>query len=102
MSAKKLKRFDLEEVYDAEISPLMAQIIEICKAHKMPMFATFLYRNDPDGDDGLCTTNILFADERPVPEAMLKLAPSLTSPRGPAMRMRVTKGDGSVEDMVIL
>lgn len=92
--------FDLEAVYDSEIAPLMTLIIEICKAHKLPMFATFLYMNDPDGDDGVCTTNLMFED-RPIPEKLLNLARSLRS-SAPMLRMRVTKGDGSIEDTVIL
>lgn len=32
---------DKEDVYDQEIAPLMTQIIDICKKHQMPMFATF-------------------------------------------------------------
>ena len=47
--------FDLEEVYDAEIAPLMSQIIEICKRREMPMIASFCFRHREDGDD-FCTT----------------------------------------------
>jgi hypothetical protein len=94
--------FDLEAVYDAEIAPLMTKIIEVCKTHKMPMFATFLYMNDPaDGSDGVCTTNLMFDKERPVPECMLKLEPSIRISYS-ALRMRVTRGDGTAEDTVIL
>lgn len=95
------KRFDLEAVYDAEIAPLMTEIIGICNKHKLPMFATFLYANDPDGDDGVCTTNLMFK-ERPIPEKLMALAPSVMPSRAPMLRMRVTKGDGSVEDTVIM
>jgi hypothetical protein len=44
-----------EAVYDAEIHPLMAKIIDICKANGIPVVASF----DISGpeDDGLhCTT----------------------------------------------
>lgn len=96
------KAFDLEAVYDAEIQPLMTKIIAICNAHKLPMFATFFYKSAGDEDDGdFCTTNLYFK-ERPDVEALAKLAPIIQGYRGPAVRMRVTKGDGSVEDMVIL
>lgn len=40
-----------EQIYDAEISPLINQIIMICKEHKIPMFTTFQYSNE-----GFCTT----------------------------------------------
>lgn len=44
---------DNETVYDEQISPLMAQIIKICKDNKIPMFATFCYQQD-----NLCTTSM--------------------------------------------
>jgi hypothetical protein len=40
---------ELEKVYDEEIAPLMAQIIEISKRHKMPFFAEFQLN-----DEGFC------------------------------------------------
>lgn len=49
--------FDLEEVYDTEIAPLMTRIIEICKHYKMPMVASFCYKSDDDGED-FCSTYI--------------------------------------------
>ncbi len=54
------ENFDLEAVYDEQVFPLMAQILEICKANRMPMLATFLYkRTDTGGEDEdmeLCTS----------------------------------------------
>lgn len=35
--------YNLESVYDEKISPLMTQIIAICKEHNMPMVASFAY-----------------------------------------------------------
>lgn len=32
---------DKEKVYDEQIAPLMAKIIEICKTEGIPMFADF-------------------------------------------------------------
>jgi hypothetical protein len=94
--------FDLEAVYDAEIAPLMTQIIEICHKHKLPMFATFLCMNDPDesGDDLVCTTSLLFK-ERPIPDKLMSLPGVLLAKRSP-LRMRVTKGDGSIEETIVL
>lgn len=42
---------DKEKIYDEEISPLMEKIIEICKKHKIPIFASFQY-----SDDNFCTS----------------------------------------------
>ena len=48
--------FDLEDVYDNEISPLILKIFKICKDNKMPMLCTFIYENNEEHGLGLCTT----------------------------------------------
>lgn len=45
-----------EQIYDEKIHPLMAQIIEICKAHKIAMLATFDIPNDED-ESLACTSS---------------------------------------------
>lgn len=46
-----------EAVYDAQISPLMEQIIALCKEHKINMVADFSLGHDPVADETLfCTT----------------------------------------------
>lgn len=52
--------FDLESVYDEEIAPLMTKIIDICKRHKMPMLATFMYQHHHGKDEleSYCTTSL--------------------------------------------
>jgi hypothetical protein len=42
-----------EKIYDEQIAPLMAKIIEICKAEEIPMFAEVQY-----ADLDFCTTFI--------------------------------------------
>lgn len=49
---------DLERVYDEQISPLMKQIIDICKEHGMPMFTEFQFN-----DDGFCMTRLHGKDD---------------------------------------
>ena len=57
--------YDLEQVYDEQISPLMKQIIEICKEHDLPVVASFAYAyNADEGDKKLCTTNINMGSTR--------------------------------------
>lgn len=56
-----MKKYDAESVYDEQIQPLMAEIIEICKQHEIPMLATFQLNNegsDPggSGSDLWCST----------------------------------------------
>lgn len=58
-----------EEVYDAEINPLMAKIIEICQENGINMMATFSF-----GDGELCTT--LLAEDGQDPDGV-KLVESL-------------------------
>lgn len=50
--------FDLEAIYDEQISPLMTQIIAICKEHDLPMLATFVCAQREDDDPLHCTTYI--------------------------------------------
>lgn len=50
-----------ETAYDAEISPLMVQIIDVCKRHKINVHATFVLDVPEDAEDEnaiLCTTHL--------------------------------------------
>jgi hypothetical protein len=98
----KQEAFDLEWVYDAEIAPLMSQVIEICKNHNLPMFSTFLYANDEDNGPALCTSNVMPDDVRSIPDNLLSLVDVVMPRRVPALHMKLTKADGSVEHTVIL
>jgi hypothetical protein len=51
--------WDLERVYDDEIAPLMTRIIAVCKEHRMPMIASFAYKNTDEGID-FCSTSLPF------------------------------------------
>ncbi len=43
---------DKEPIYDAEIAPLMAQIIVVCKREGIPFAATFQLNDGDEEDDG--------------------------------------------------
>lgn len=45
---------DNEAIYDEQIAPLMAQILDICKAHGIPMVAAFEF-----APEDLCASFIL-------------------------------------------
>ncbi|MGO3570821.1 MAG: hypothetical protein ACTIOQ_23620 [Serratia grimesii] len=60
--------FDLENVYDEQISPLMQQIIAICKENNMPMIASYAFENCEERNLGCCTTILNDFDDRYVPE----------------------------------
>jgi hypothetical protein len=53
-----------EQVYDDEINPLMAKIIEICKREKIAMVASFRTPNAED-PDLMCTSALLADDFEP-------------------------------------
>lgn len=60
--------FDLENVYDEQISPLMQQIIAICQENNMPMIASFAFENCEERGLGDCTTVLNDFDNRNVSE----------------------------------
>jgi hypothetical protein len=52
---------DKEPIYDAQIAPLMTEIIRVCKEHQIPMVASFQLNEGDDCEEGslFCTTAIL-------------------------------------------
>lgn len=56
-----MESYDLEHVYDEQISPLMMQIIDICRQHRIPMLATFAYAADGNGETSWCTSSLEWA-----------------------------------------
>jgi len=59
------QEFNLEEVYDEKISPLLKQIIEVCNEHDLPMVASFCYSLDKDGKNAVVNTVLNFEDRTP-------------------------------------
>jgi hypothetical protein len=58
-----------EEIYDQQISPLMAKIIECCREHKIAFVAT--YSLSSQDDEGLQCTSALPEDDCEPPEHYL-------------------------------
>lgn len=85
--------FDLESVYDSEISPLMGQIIEICKKHKMPMLCSFAFHNDADKGVGDCTTLLNGFDGRSHEPYALALRAIRSGPSCTAFTITVQSGE---------
>ena len=52
---------DKEKIYDEQISPLMTEIIDICKKNKVAMLASFAIPKD--GDESLKCTTCLLEDD---------------------------------------
>jgi hypothetical protein len=85
--------FDLEEVYDEEIFPLMAKIIEVCKRHEMPFVASFQYATGGDEEYGHCSSALLPCSRPIAPEleaAYAAIAPKKS--RGLNITTRDAKG----------
>ena len=90
MDSKPKESFDLEAIYDSEIAPLMTQIIGICKTHGMPMVASFVYANDGNGGEDLCTSLIPRGEWLPPEfEAFVK---AIKRPAGGLFAITVTEG----------
>lgn len=85
------KRQTKEQVYDATINPLMAQIIEICKEHKIPVLATFHL-----GDDLHCTTSLLEKSYEPSSEQLR--AAQLIAGESRITMLTVRDGSGKIKE----
>ena len=88
-----------EEFYDAKISPLMTQVIALCKEAQIPMVADFALDWSDDEQSHLkCTTALLDEAWEP-PAEMVKaleiLRPRKTSP----MMLTVRDANGDVKEM---
>jgi hypothetical protein len=89
------KIFDLEEVYDKEIAPLMTKIIEVCKAHNMPMVASFNYACPNENDEEMCTT-LIIPPERGEQRTLRAVKRALFSKSPEMYRVTEKNADGQV------
>lgn len=66
-----------EQIYDEQVEPLMAKIIEICKANKIAMVATYAIPNDEDPNLRCTTALVDETGERPhdLQRALLAVRP---------------------------
>ena len=105
MAAEQLEPFDLEQVYDEQIAPLMMRIIEIRNAHRIPMCAAFAYAHSEANPEALCTTTMPFSGRTPqrLAEAMCAVAPRHGRVVG-HYRITAESADGSkkVEDVIVV
>ncbi len=90
-----------EQIYDAQISPLMRQVIAICKEHGIAMMASFSIGHDGEGPNGEdcsnLTCNTLLPDGAGEPYSVFAQANALIRRNGrPAPLTFTTEhGDGS-------
>ncbi len=85
-----------EQIYDEQISPLMAEIIAVCKEHKIAFVASFAVPNDEDSDLR-CTTALIESREESTEdvEDFRKAVKILYNNRPSPMMMTVDHGDGT-------
>ncbi|KVF22912.1 hypothetical protein [Burkholderia cepacia] len=91
-----------EQIYDEQISPLMAQIIAICKEHGIPIVASFFTPGDDDPELAVTTALLGNGFEAPVnfTDALRALRPELFG--GAPLMLRTDHGDGSATLTAIL
>ena len=70
MKKKELTEFDMHDVFDAEVAPLLKQLKAVCKVHKIPFFFSACIENSEEGseyfhDGNLCGSNqIVLKDDK--------------------------------------
>ena len=79
-----------EKIYDEQISPLITQIIDICKNNKIAMVMQFAIPS-PENDDLLCSSTLV-ADEYNPPKHMVEAATFLRN-AGQATPITITTRD---------
>ncbi|OLP04453.1 hypothetical protein [Rhodoferax antarcticus] len=81
-----------EDIYDNEISPLMAQVIEICKKKGIAMIANFACPNDTDED--LQALSIVPDENGKHPANHTGALYSIRPSSRPSLMMTTTRADG--------
>ncbi|MBZ5795945.1 hypothetical protein K8353_38090 [Burkholderia contaminans] len=91
-----------EQIYDEQISPLMTQIIAICKEHGIPIVASFFTPGNDDPE--LAVTTALLGNGFEAPKnfgnALRELRPELFG--GTPLMLRADHGDGSTTLTAVL
>jgi hypothetical protein len=82
-----------EEIYDAKISPLMTQIIEVCRESKIAMLASFAIPHEDD--EGLMCSTHLPDETGKLPPELAAAAGELRGGGAPPMMITTEHADGS-------
>lgn len=96
MNFEKGDEMTKEEIYDEQISPLMAQVIEICRKYKIANICTFALPCE-ENDELACTTAML-SEEFDPPESYLKALDQIRPPQMSSL-MTIRDDDGNVKEM---
>ena len=87
-----------EEIYDDEISPLMKQIITICKKHGIAHVSSFCL----DLEDEFCCTTALTTDAFNTPEKFKECVGILYRQTSPPLKLTTRDKDGNVTSMAVI
>lgn len=87
-----------EGIYDEQISPLMAQVIAICREHKIANVCSFSL----DPEEGLCCTTCMTSPEFEPPEKFLRCVELLYPPKRSPLMMTVRDGAGDVKEVIAI
>ena len=83
-----------EQVYDEQISPLMAQIIKICQTHKIAFLASFSIPTEAEPE--LACSTVLLEDDFKPPASFLAAWKALRpARRAPVLMLSTEHADGS-------
>jgi hypothetical protein len=83
-----------EEVYDNEIHPLMAKILEICMTNKIAFIASFSIPT-PEDPDLACSSALLGKEFGPTESLRTAWRAIRPSAPGPLLVLRTENADGS-------
>jgi hypothetical protein len=94
--ASDAPRTPKEAIYDDLISPLMVQIIAICKEHKVNVAAQFSLGFDADQEEALFCTTVLPLDESDVVghERIIELGRAMKPRSAPLVAFTIYGGAG--------
>jgi len=94
---KRKKPQTKEQIYDALINPLMAQILAVCKEHKIAMVASFSIPNEDDPN--LAWTSVLTTDEYDPPEMYREIVRMFQRVNVSPMMITTRDSSGEIKSM---
>lgn len=76
--------YNLEKLYDEKISPLMAQILEICKENNLPVAVIFQLSSDGEDEFLISHSAVIPEEERPISHQLNRIWAILSGISGEA------------------
>ena len=92
------KAYDLEKVYDEKISPLIAEIIAICKENNLPAAMCFQYKSDNENEYEFCNSAVL-PENRFISEELERIWGIINERRAKPLTIKTKEADGKVKEI---